>query len=396
MSREINDEAQETTAETAPVSARKQLPANVPDRKLTIKASRLAGSGHCLNCGTELAGPFCHYCGQPDKNLVRFFPALLREMMEDFADFDSRFMRTMKPLLFRPGKLTRDYLDGRRFRYVPPLRLYIFSSILMFFLLAVIAGSELEFTTQAATDGPAVQISMDDEEREDLAEAMAELDKVQPGLGEQVGAQIEAAESGQGVSEDEIPDKISFDVNGQPWDPETNPVVIPLMPKWVDRWVNRELEESPQKLKELGDDAGAVITEQALDVLPGTMFVLLPLVAALFKFWYLFARRYYVEHLIFALHNHAFIFITILILILTAQLTEWREPSGEGPMTAAYSALQTGILIWIPVYLFLSLKRVYQQGWWLTTAKFAAIGFSYVMLLSFASAFVALLSIVLL
>lgn len=396
MSEENRPEPPETGAGANEPAGVTGVPATVPDSKLTIKANRLAGSAHCLNCGTRLEGPFCHYCGQPDKNLVRFFPALLREMMEDFVDFDSRFMRTMKPLLFRPGRLTRDYLDGRRFRYVPPLRLYIFSSILMFFLLAVIAGSELELTTQAATDGPAIQISMDDEEREDLAEAMAELDKVQPGLGEQVGAQIEAAESGQDVSEDEIPDKISFDVNGQPWDPETNPVVIPLMPKWVDRWINSELEESPQKLKELGDDAGAVIAEQALDVLPGTMFVLLPLVAALFKFWYLFARRYYVEHLIFALHNHAFIFITMLILMLAGQLTEWREPGGEGPVTTAYSALQTGILIWIPIYLFLSLKRVYQQGWWLTTAKFTAIGFSYAMLLSFASAFVGLLSIVLL
>jgi hypothetical protein len=86
-------------------------------RALTIKMDRLAGSARCLNCGTDLKGPFCYYCGQPDKNLLRFFPALMREIMEDFLDFDSRFMRTMKPLLFIPGKLTRDYLDGRHGRH---------------------------------------------------------------------------------------------------------------------------------------------------------------------------------------------------------------------------------------------------------------------------------------
>ena len=91
----------------------------------TLPAKRLAGSPACLNCGTELAGPFCHFCGQPDRNFLRFFPVLLREFLEDFLDLDSRFARTMKPLLFHPGRLTRDYLEGRRFRYTPPMRLYL-------------------------------------------------------------------------------------------------------------------------------------------------------------------------------------------------------------------------------------------------------------------------------
>ena len=54
-----------------------------PDKSLTLAAKKLAGSACCLNCGTELKGPFCYYCGQPDRNFMRFFPALLRDMMED-------------------------------------------------------------------------------------------------------------------------------------------------------------------------------------------------------------------------------------------------------------------------------------------------------------------------
>ena len=102
------------------MEAEKEHKAPAKNKALTISKNRLAGSGACMNCGTELMGPFCYYCGQPDKNFMRFFPALLRELLEDTMDFDSRFMRTIKPLLFRPGKLTRDYLDGKRFRYVPP------------------------------------------------------------------------------------------------------------------------------------------------------------------------------------------------------------------------------------------------------------------------------------
>jgi len=129
----------------------KGLPAPAENKALTISENRLAGSATCMNCGTELMGPFCYYCGQPDKNFMRFFPVLLRELLEDFMDFDSRFMRTIKPLLFRPGRLTRDYLDGKRFRYVPPLRLYIFSSIAFFFLAAILAGDAI--TIQSEVDG---------------------------------------------------------------------------------------------------------------------------------------------------------------------------------------------------------------------------------------------------
>src|SRR5210317_1376270 len=111
------------------------------DPALTLAAKKLAGSAQCLNCGTELKGPFCYYCGQPDRNFLRFFPALLRDMMEDLLDLDSRFIRTVKPLLFKPGRLTRDYMNGRRFRYAPPMRLYIFSSIVFFLLAAFFSGN---------------------------------------------------------------------------------------------------------------------------------------------------------------------------------------------------------------------------------------------------------------
>ncbi len=126
------------------------------------------------------------------------------------------------------------------------------------------------------------------------------------------------------------------------------------------------------------------------------MFVLLPIVALLFKFWYLFAKKYYVEHLIFALHNHAFLFVVLLIIILANTYAGWQEPSEEGLVTTAVTWINVVIGAWIPVYLLVSLKRVYQQGWWMTAAKFSFIGISYFVLLTLASAFVAVLSFVLL
>ena len=395
MSDENGQEMPQESEEKAREENPGQLPATVPNGKLTIRETRLAGSANCLNCGTGLQGPFCHYCGQPDKNLVRFFPALIREMLEDFMDFDSRFMRTIKPLVFKPGRLTRDYLDGRRFRYVPPMRLYIFSSLALFFLFAVFAGSSLNFKSTVGSDSPGIQIHLDEGDEEEIRESTKDLNDIHPGLGDQVAEHIVNAAEESESEADEIPNEVNFEFNGKPWDPETNPVTIPLMPEFVTRWLNREIEESPQKGKAIEENPNLMV-EQVLDVLPGTMFILLPLVALLFKFWYLFAKKYYVEHLIFALHNHAFIFVMLIVMFLMSVFTGLLEPDEPGTVTQASEVIKTVILIWIPIYLLISLKRVYRQGWALTLAKYSAIGFSYMVLLGFTVVLVALLSFVLL
>ena len=362
---------------------------NTESTALTIPENRLAGSAKCMNCGTELKGPFCYYCGQPDKNFMRFFPVLLRELLEDTLDFDSRFTRTLKPLLFRPGKLTRDYLDGKRFRYVPPLRLYIFSSIAFFFLAAILAGDAINITSDLDGDEEVVTgIHIGEEEEKEIHEALQGLEDLSPELAAELEKDIK--EATQDTESDD-----SFNFNGEPWDRETNPVIIPMMPDWVNDWINNEIEESPAKGKEIEANPD-LIKDKVFDVMPVTMFVLLPIVALLFKFWYLFAKKYYVEHLIFALHNHSFIFVALLITMLSGTLAGWQEPSEEGPVTTAITWVNVIIWSWIPLYLLVSLKRVYQQGWAMTLAKYSLIGLSYLMLLAFATAFVALLSFVLL
>ncbi len=332
-----------------------------PGKSLTIQPRRLAGSAQCLNCGTSLEGPFCYYCGQPDKNFMRFFPVLLREFLEDFLELDSRFMRTMKPLLFLPGKLTRDYLDGRRFRYTPPLRLYIFSSMIFFVLAATLAGDAIKI------DG------------RDLSDS---------GIGPVLS--IDAANPEKPEDDDDI-----ININGEQWDKETNPLIIPLMPDFVNDWVNDEIEESPQKGKEIEANPNLIV-DKVFDVLPVTMFVLLPLAALLFKFWYLFARKYYIEHLILALHNHSFLFVIFLLSMVLNSRAGWLEPTEEGPITTTVSWVNMAIYAWIPVYFLLSLKRVYQQSWSMTVAKYFVISLSYLILLSVTTSVAAIMSFVLL
>jgi len=402
----VSAEAPAATAESG-----LYFPVPASDPALTLKPRRLAGNPQCLNCGTPLQGPFCHYCGQPDKNFLRFFPVLLRELLEDFLDFDSRFMRTMKPLLFRPGKLTRDYLDGRRFRYTPPLRLYIFSSIACFFLAALLAGDAIVINGGEDTDEAVAGLQIGAIDDPEMREALEELDpetrqKVDEALrkvaekgennadGEPGDTEAPDAESTPGEPDESAEDSPIM-IGDKPWNRETNPFIVAWLPDWVNDWINDEIEQSPAKGREIADNPD-LMKEKVFDVLPATMFVLLPLVALLFKFWYLFAKKYYIEHLIFALHNHSFLFVALLISILLTSAAAWAEPAGDGRITSTVSWVNIVIGVWVPVYLLVSLKRVYRQGWFMTLTKYCVIGVSYVLLLSLASAFVALLSFVLL
>ena len=334
---------------------------------------------------------------------MRFFPALLREFMEEFLDLDSRFMRTMKPLLFRPGRLTRDYLDGRRFRYTPPLRLYIFASIGFFLLAATLSSNAINvgMSVDPRTGEPNLNIStnganqaLSDEQREQVRQALEEAGVENA---DRMVAGISAAPSGS-VEEDSQEETFTADkimVNDKPWDKETNPVEIRFMPAFVNRWINDEIEQSPAKAKRINENPNLIV-DQIFDILPATMFILLPVVALLFKFWYAFARRYYIEHLIYALHNHSFIFVCAILILLFNLLRIRAEAWETAWLAEAAGWAITLTAIWIPVYLLISLRRVYRQGWLLTMSKFSVIGLSYLTLLVFVTSVVAILGFLLL
>jgi len=342
------------------------------DPALTLAARKLAGSARCLNCGTELKGP----------------------LMEDLFDLDSRFMRTLKPLLFKPGRLTRDFMSGRRFRYTPPMRLYIFSSIAFFLLAALLSSNAISINGDDESGDSVIQITTESEQEqlEKLGDALKTL-PLDPSKQAEID-QVIADKDGLGDDETWFESKdISF--NDEPWDRETNPVDFPWLPGWLNERINDEVEGSPEKAKQINENPNLIV-DKVFDILPATMFVLLPVVALIFKFWYLFAKRYYVEHLIFSLHNHSFIFTCLIVMLLLEVIENQFTSTGLAAGETAMQWLALGIFVWIPVYLLISLRVVYKQGWLLTFGKFFAIGISYVVLLGLMTSIVAILSFVLL
>ena len=88
----------------------------------------------CPNCGTDLSQGqnYCPTCGQQNHDINISFGHVVEETLEGVFHFDSKVWRTFKELLFQPGKLTVDFLAGRRVSFVPPIRLYIFISLVFF------------------------------------------------------------------------------------------------------------------------------------------------------------------------------------------------------------------------------------------------------------------------
>lgn len=89
----------------------------------------------CENCHAKVSGSYCSQCGQSIESTIKYFWSVLLHLLDDIFSFDSRASRTLKPLLLKPGFLTQEYIQGRRVHYVPPLRLYLFISIIFFISL---------------------------------------------------------------------------------------------------------------------------------------------------------------------------------------------------------------------------------------------------------------------
>ncbi|WP_185144994.1 DUF3667 domain-containing protein [Epilithonimonas vandammei] len=99
----------------------------------------------CLNCGHIIEEKYCPNCGQQNIKTRQQFHYLFTHFIEDFTHYDGQFWGTLKNLVFKPGKLTNTYLEGKRQKFVPPVKLYIFTSFITFFLFAVFPPFSFNF-----------------------------------------------------------------------------------------------------------------------------------------------------------------------------------------------------------------------------------------------------------
>ena len=103
----------------------------------------------CLNCSTKLTGNYCHSCGQKHIDIKKPFPQIVSTIIDSLFSLDNKLVKTLPALFFKPGFLSKEFTTGKRVRYTAPFKLFMFSSILFFFLLGI---TETEQTIDIKTE----------------------------------------------------------------------------------------------------------------------------------------------------------------------------------------------------------------------------------------------------
>ncbi len=393
-----------------------------------------SGRADCPNCGATLHGRYCADCGQLDQPLRMPVHRFVTHSFTEFFGLDGRVWQTLRLLLFSPGALTIAYFQGRRRRYLRPLRVYLSSTLLFFFLLSLFdpvgriegALTDRDAVVDSSMTAAAFVAYLDEQATEDeaaAAEQRAIVDALQARL-DSVRATFRAdslagrfagpdsLEDAQDAVADVLDDyedergDLDRQLSGRSrrrraWQREQAAAYPPdstirpgdliaaselaLNDGDADIDVNvgfanglMERGRAYQRLKtaRTSDErvqVGLDVARRAIGQIPVVMFLMLPVFALLLKLIYVRRGWYYSEHLVFGLHTHALAFLVFTLVVLLSVL---------GAGAAWIGVLTTVCLVAIPIYFVLAQKRVYGQGWPKTLFKACLLGslYSFVLL----------------
>lgn len=270
--------------------------------------SERSGQTHCRNCEARLLGEYCYRCGQREGRPDLHFLEAIATTAGGVLNWDSRLWRTLVPLLFQPGRLTRDFIAGRRARYVPPLRLYVTISFFMF-LSASLDSSSL-FAVEATRTDNATTLEILGSAEEDRGAPLA------ASPGDPAGPAVELRGLPGGLKSGAPP------------------------------WLRARFEQMNENLQRLLSEPGG-LRRALMRYLPQTMFLMLPFFALLLRAAYLLSPYHYLQHLVFAAHFHSFVYLLVLCSVALAAL-----------------GVHVGGLLWLVavLYLPLALRGSYGSG----------------------------------
>lgn len=320
----------------------------------------------CLNCGHVVEEKYCPNCGQENIELRKPFHYLFTHFVEDFTHYDGQFWGTIKNLLFRPGKLTKTYIEGKRQRFVPPVKLYIFISFLTFFLFALFPPFHIDFDGKNKPKNEKEKVMFT---QKALAESQKLIDslKAQPNLTFEDSAQIQklSALVTDSSSFAQLQDQISLDTgidkgfkykgfkNKKSYDSAL--VKNPSLWNFIESPFVYKMFELKEKGAKKGDILRNYI-ETSIHNLPKALFLYLPIFA--FFLWIFHNKRkwWYFEHGVFTLHYFSFLLLIILFISFLSKLRNLTDISG---MNALVYLIMSAMVIYSILYFFIAHHRVY-------------------------------------
>lgn len=277
----------------------------------------------CLNCGTPLLDKYCHHCGQKDIARRQGLRELIENFLGSFFSFESKFFRTTRYLLFRPGFLANEYNSGHRESYYHPARMYVFISFVYFLLSYYLPGGE-------------VQTAPEDSNRTYHSSS---------GI-----TTIDLGDATFGTKEEYDSAQLSL--------PETE------RDGWFMRKMNYRVIELEKKYSDTGRSFGGEFDAALRANLSKVFFVLLPIAALILRLLYFRRDYFYTEHLVSSIFVYNFLFIMGIVNLLVRLI----------PGMSWFSLLALLISL---VYWLIFMKRVYRQGWPKTVMKYVLFIFGF-------------------
>ncbi len=284
----------------------------------------------CLNCGNQVENRYCGHCGQENTETRTSFGHLTKHFLEDLTHYEGKFWSTLGYLFAKPAWLTRQYLDGRRSSYLPPIRLYIFASFLTFFLPSLLVSpfSEEETNLSQADLTELAELKMDTTDNFTYHSRLG----------------LVARTKYKSVQElDSV--KAMDELSGNPM-------------SYMDYiWDKKAIELRGYESIRLWE----MFVETLKKNFPKTLFLFLPLFALVMM---LFHRKssFYFDHAIFTLHFFSFMLLAFSGYILLSTITERIYYFSDiGLLDHTRPVLFSLLMLWYIYYYFRSHQKLYQE-----------------------------------
>jgi hypothetical protein len=289
----------------------------------------------CENCGYPVEVAYCSRCGQKNVETRQSFIHLAGHFAEDLTHYDSSFWKTIKYLLSRPAKLTKEYLAGKTQSYVPPVKLYIFISFVTFLLPYILPS----FSEEEHIEKPKTKA-----DKEYLAKA------IKPSLTKKENVWFNGYDS-RGIIK-----PISYNTVAEMDSIEA------LKPDSL-RLGSFEHNLGKRIIKMYQHNTAEEISDKSVDAflhnIPKALFIYLPIFA--FWLWIFHGKKrwYYFDHAIFTLHYFSFLLLTSIFAIVLQYITEafHNDMAGE-----VFGWIVLGILLWNVYYFYRAHRKMYQES----------------------------------
>ena len=327
---------------------------------------------HCENCGSELVGRYCAQCGQPAIDYRRSLGSLMTDAADAFFNFDARFFKSFGLLLTKPWRLTNEFIEGKRARHVHPLRVYLIASVIFFLVINFLSrNGHLQAHSGKGLKVSVAPLPSDTVQSKHEFFSFNISDTPTPTPAPVVSLGISPPPAPRVAPSPEEEDIFKHS--------DRDAKNMPPFAKWIE-------SRAREKIGSSGDRAGLFLKALIQNIAP-MVLCCIPLFALVLKILYIFKRRFYIDHLIFALHTHAFVFLSTVVII------------GVGFLLALKSDALTSIACTflgfaVIAQLLIAIRRVYGQNWFATLFKFALGSMIYVFMLAMAfgvTAFITLL-----